>query len=123
MDVQDAAGIRRNDAGAQHGQKACQHHQVDLMRFQDGQQGGVKSLAVGIVLAADHRALHACLGGPLQRVDAGLGGHHQFDLSVGVLAPGFAVQQGLQVGAAAGDEHCNVQHSSTPSPSAMTPRR
>ena len=93
------------------------------MLLEHGQQGGVKSLAVGIVLAADNNALHASLGGPFQRVDAGLGSHHQGDLSVGVLTPGLTVQQGLQVGAAAGDEHCNVQHSSTPSPSAMTPRR
>ena len=123
VDVQDAARIGRDDAGAQHGQKARQHHQVDVVLLEHGQQGGVKVFAGGIILAADNNALHASFGSPLQRIDTGLGGHHQFDLAVGVLTPGFAVQQGLQVGAAAGDEHCNVQHSSTPSPSAMTPRR
>ena len=72
------------------------------MAFQRFQQGRVKGLTVLVILAADHNTLHTGLCGPLQRVDTGLGGHHQRDLPVGVFTPGFAVQQGLQIGAAAG---------------------
>ena len=121
MNIQDAAGIGFNDTGAQHGKEPGQHHQIDVVAFQRFQQGRVKGLTVLVILAADHNALHTGLCGPLQRVDTGLGGHDQRDLTVGVLAPGFAVQQGLQIGAAAGNQHSYVQHSSTPSPSAMTP--
>ena len=52
---------------------------------------------------AHHAALHTGLCGTFQRIDAGLGGHHKGDPAVGVLTSGFAVQQSLQVGAAAGD--------------------
>ena len=121
MHIQDAAGIRFNDTGPQHGQKACQHHQIDIVVFQRFQQSCVKILTTGVILAAHHAAFHTGLCGPFQRIDTGLGGHDQRDLPVGVLAPGFAVQQGLQIGAAAGNQHSYVQHSSTPSPSAMTP--
>ena len=101
--VQDAARIGRDDAGPQHRQKACQHHKVDVVCFQRAQQGRVKLFAVVVVPAAHHAALHTGLCGTFQRIDAGLGGHHQSDLSVGVFAAGLTVQQGLQVGAAAGN--------------------
>ena len=100
--VQDAARISRDDAGAQHGQKARQHHQIDLVRPQRFQQRSVKFLAGGVVLAAHHTAFHTRLCGAFQRKDAGLGGHYQRDFTIGVLAPGLAVQQRLQIGAAAG---------------------
>ena len=102
MHVQDAARIGRNDAGAQHGQKARQHHQIDLVRPQRFQQRSVKFLAGGVVLAAHHAALYTGLGGAFQRKDTGLGGHYQRNFTIGVLAPGLAVQQRLQIGAAAG---------------------
>ena len=102
MHVQDAARIGRDNAGAQHGQKARQHHQIDLVRPQRFQQRSVKFLAGGVVLAAHHAALYARLCGAFQRVDAGLGGHYQRNFTIGVLAPGLAVQQRLQIGAAAG---------------------
>ena len=101
--IQDAAGIRFNDTGPQHGQKACQHHQIDVVVFQRFQQSCVKILTTGVILAAHHAAFHTGLCGPFQRIDTGLGGHHKGDPAVGVLASGFAVQQSLQVGAAAGD--------------------
>ena len=121
VNIQDAAGVGFNDTGAQHGKEPGQHHQIDVVAFQRFQQGRVKGLTVLVILAADHNALHAGLCGPLQCVNTGLGGHDQRDLTVGVLAPGFAVQQGLQIGTAAGNQHSYIQHSSTPSPSAMTP--
>ena len=102
MHVQDAARIRRDDTGAQHGQKARQHHQIDLVRPQCFQQRSVKFLAGGVVLAAHHTAFHTRLCGAFQRKDAGLGGHYQRNFTIGVLAPGLAVQQRLQIGAAAG---------------------
>ena len=102
MDVQDAAGIGLDDAGTEHREEARQHHEVDVVFLQRLQQGGVERLAGGVVLPADDHALDACLGCALQRVDAGLGCHHQRDLAVRVLAPGLTVQQGLQIGAAAG---------------------
>ena len=102
MHVQDAARISRDDAGAQHGQKARQYHQIDLVRPQRFQQRSVKFLAGGVVLAAHHAALHTGLCGAFQRKDAGLGGYYQRDFTIGVLAPGLAVQQRLQIGAAAG---------------------
>ena len=73
------------------------------MFFQRFQQRCVKILTAGVVLAAHHAAFHARLGGTLQRVNAGLGRHYQRNFTVGVLAPGFAVQQGLQIRAAAGN--------------------
>ena len=121
VNIQDAAGIGFNDTGAQHGKEPGQHHQIDVVAFQRFQQGRVKFLAGGVVLAADHNALHTGFCSPLQRKDTGLGGYHQRNFTIGVLAPGFAVQQGLQIGAAARNKHSYVQHSSTPSPSAMTP--
>ena len=87
----------------QHGQKACQHHQIDVVVFQRFQQSCVKILTTGVILAAHHAAFHTGLCGPFQRIDTGLGGHHKGDPAVGVLTSGFAVQQSLQVGAAAGD--------------------
>ena len=101
--VQDAARIGCNDAGAEHGQKARQHHKIDVVLFQRIQQCSVEVFTVFVVLAAYHAALHTGLCGAFQRIDAGLGSHHKGDLAIGVLAPGFAVQQGLQVGAAAGN--------------------
>ena len=44
------------------------------------------------------------------------------DLAAGDFTPGFRIQNGLQVRAAAGDQNRDVQHSSTPSPSAISPR-
>ena len=85
------------------GKEPGQHHQIDVVVFQRFQQSCVKILTTGVILAAHHAAFHTGLCGPFQRIDAGLGGHHEGDPAVGVLAPGFAVQQGLQVGAAAGD--------------------
>ena len=102
MHVQDAARIGRDDTGAQHRQKARQHHQIDLVRPQCFQQCSVKFLAGGVVLAAHYAALYARLCSAFQRKDAGLGGHYQRNFTIGVLAPGLAVQQRLQIGAAAG---------------------
>ena len=95
VDVQDAARVGRNDAGPQHGEEPGQHHKVDVVGFQLVQQSGVEIFAAFVVPAADHHAFHPGLGGPLQRIDAGLGGHHQRDPAVGVLPAGLAVQQGL----------------------------
>ena len=72
------------------------------MFFQRFQQCGVKILTGSVILPADHHTLDARLGGAFQRVDAGFGGHDKPDLAVGVLAPGLAVQQRLQIGAATG---------------------
>ena len=102
MHVQDATRVSRDNTGAQHGQKACQHHQINVVRPQRFQQRSVKFLAGGVVLAAHHTALHTGLCGAFQRKDAGLGGHYQRNFTIGVLAPGLAVQQRLQIGAAAG---------------------
>ena len=101
--VQDAARIGRDDAGPQHRQKACQHHKVDVVCFQRAQQGCVEILTVFVILAAHHAAFHTGLCGAFQRIDAWLGGHHQRNFTIGVLAAGLAVQQGLQVGSAAGN--------------------
>ncbi len=102
MDVQDAAEVGLDDAGPQHREEACQHHQVDVVFFQSLEQGSVEVFTVLVVLPADDDALHTSLSGAFQRIDAGFGGHHQSDLAVGVLAPGLAVQQSLQIGAASG---------------------
>ena len=102
MNVQDAARVGRNDAGPQHGQESGQHHEVDVMAFQRIQQSGVELFAVRVILAADDAAFYPGFRGPFQRIDAGLGGHDEGDFAVGVLPTGFAVQQGLQIGAAAG---------------------
>ena len=102
MHVQDAARIGRDDAGTQHGQKACQHHQINVVRPQRFQQRSVKFLAGGVVLAAHHAALYTGLCGAFQRKDTGLGSHYQRNFTIGVLTPGLAVQQRLQIGAAAG---------------------
>ena len=72
------------------------------MFFQRFQQCGVKILTGSVIPPADHHTLDARIGGAFQRVDAGFGGHDKPDLAAGVLAPGLAVQQRLQIGAAAG---------------------
>ena len=78
----------------------------------------------GSFAEADHLAFDTEIFGPFQRIDTRLARHHQGDLAVGVLAPALALQNGLQIGAASGDQNSNVHHtSSTPSPSAITPRR
>ena len=54
------------------------------MAVQHLQQGGIKSRAIGIVLAAHHTAFYASLRRTLQRIDAGLGRYHQRDAAIGV---------------------------------------
>ena len=70
--VQNALGIRGDDAGAQDGQKARQHHHVDAVLPQRGQQRRVVFLRCGIAFARHHNAGHARFGRALQRVHAGL---------------------------------------------------
>ena len=124
MDIQDPVAVGRNDLFAQNAQKACQHDHINAVALQLLQQGSVKIGAVRILLAADNSALHAEIGGPLQRVNAGLAGNDQRDFSVRVLAAALTFQQGLQVGAAARYQYRYTLHtSSTPSPSTMVPRR
>ena len=57
MHVQDAARIGRDDAGAQHGQKARQDHKVNVMFFQRFQQCGVKILTGSPVPDSVRKAL------------------------------------------------------------------
>ena len=124
MDIQNPVAVGRNDLLAQHTQEAGQHDHINVMGLQNAQQGSVKIGAVRILLTADNSALHAEIGGPLQRVHAGLAGNDQRDLSVRVFAAALTFQQGLQVGAAARYQYRYTLHtSSTPSPSTMVPRR
>ena len=101
MDIQDAARISFDDARPQHRQETCQNHEVDIVTFQHIQQGCVEIFTLLIILAADDHALNASVCRAFQCVDAGFRGHHQLDLAVGIFAPCLAVQQGLQIGAAA----------------------
>ena len=124
MNIDDFIAVGRNDLFAQHAQKACQHDHINVMGLQNAQQGSIKGSAVCILLAADNSALHAEIGGPFQRVYAGLAGDDQRDFSVRVFAAALTFQQGLQVGAAARYQYRYTLHtSSTPSPSTMVPRR
>ena len=102
MHVQNTVPVGLNDAGAEHAQKARQHHHINAVLLQNPHQCGVKGFAVRVVPAAHHGAFHPGGCGPLQRVNAGLAGNHQRDFAVGVLPTGLGVQNGLQIGAAAG---------------------
>ena len=86
------------------------------------QKGRIKIFRAFIVLPAHHNAGNTGVFGAFQCEHTGLGGHHQRDLAAGNFTPGFRIQNGLQVRAAAGDQDRDVQHSSTPSPSAISPR-
>ena len=111
-----------DNRGPQNGQKARQHHHVDAVAAQGIQQSRVKLGAGGVVLAADHSGLHTGLFGPLQGVDPGAAGHYQLHPAMGVLPPGLAVQDSLEIGAASRHQHGYLQHISTPfSPLAISP--
>ena len=58
--------------------------------------------------SGDHHAGYAVVGGPGQGVDAGAAGAYQHDLSMGKIALLLSPQQGLQIGAAAGDQDSNA---------------
>ena len=69
------------------------------------QNGGLKCLLAAQFLPGADDCWHTCLLCPGESIGVRLTGYHQHDLAGGQLSRRLGVQQGLQVGAAAGDEY------------------
>ena len=103
MDVDDPVGplfrkVRREDL-----QKSRQDNHVNLRALQRGGESGLK-----IRTRQRHRR-DTGLFGPLQGVGAVAVGDHQGDFPVGDAPGGLGVQQSLEIGAAAGDQHGDLR--------------
>ena len=60
-------------------------------------------------LSAAHHSGHPRLGCPRQGVGLGVAGDDQHDLAGGQVPGLLGVQQGLEIGAAAGDQHGDLR--------------
>ena len=123
MHIQYPLRPPRGKRAAEDPQKARQHDHLDVVLLQQRLQALLK---VRLFHTGWQRAgRHAGLFRPLQRVSPLLRGDHQRDLPMGQLPCLPGVQQRLQIGAAAGNQHGDprsAQHSATfSSPGTISP--
>ena len=118
MDVQNGIGVGVDQLRRQDVHEARQHHQTNVQLLQLlGQRHG-HSLVGSKGLPVDDVAGDARFFGTLQRKGVWGGGDDGGNFAVRDLAPSLSVNQRLQIGAAAGDQHCDAHHyscTSTPS--------
>ena len=105
--IEDALRPLADKALGQNGEEARQDDDVDLVFRQLQREGGLKGLLAHL-LSGDGDTGHAMVGGPGQCVCRFVAGADQNDLPVGDAALLLGLQQGLQVGAAAGDQHGDI---------------
>ena len=100
---------------AEDAHEAGQNDQVDLLPLQELKQSGLKALLPAAVLPQQGHGGDARLPGPLQSVSLRLVGHHQANVPALDNAAFLRVDQGLEIGAAAGDENRDscLQHMRT----------
>ncbi len=124
VDVDDPLRPLLDEVLGQDGQKARQEDEVRLVFPELFQQAGFK-VRLAQLLPGHGEAGHAVVFGPLQGVGPGGTGEHHHDLPVGDLPALLGLEQGLQIGAAAGDQDGNArlaQHSTTrSSPETISP--
>ena len=114
MDVEDLIGVGFGDPFVQNHHKARQDDQVGLFLVQRVQDGLGVAFPVGIGLTLHHPVGNPGLLGPFQGKNAGLGGDDAGDFPAGDLPPLFRVDEGLQVGAAAGHQDHDIFHGNPP---------
>ena len=115
MHIENSVLIAGHHPLADDGEETGEHHQINL-RFR---QTGEKRVVIGLLRrefpAHNHAAWHT---GPLrafQRVNARLAGQHKGNAAAVDLPGRLRIEKGLQIRAAARNEHCYVQHRITPS--------
>ena len=118
VDVQNGIGVGVDQLRRQDVHKPCQHHQANVQLLELlGQRHG-HGLVGRKILPVDDIAGDARLFCPFQGEGVWGGGDDGGDLAVRNLAPSLGVDERLQIGAAAGDQHCDAHHyscTSTPS--------
>ena len=122
MDVDDPVRPATDEVRGQDGQEPGQHDQIHPVLRQRLHQRRLKRLLPQL-LPGQGNGRHAAALCPLQSVGFGIAGEDQHDLPVGQGACFLSVQQRLQVGAAAGDQHSDtglVQHRITRSSPEIT---
>ena len=105
MDVQDRVGVGRHDLPGEDVEEAGQHHQIHLEGLELVNDGPGHGSVVREGLPGEDEAGDPRLRRPLQGVGPLLGGEDRHDLAAPQLSGLLGVDQGLEVGAAAGDQH------------------
>ncbi len=124
MNVQNPMVVGVNHVFRQNGEEPCQHHQLNGVLLQQGQQPlPVQGRVFALFLSQD-AAFNAGGLRPLKGIGLGSGGNHQGKVHVRQLPGGLGIDDGLQIGASAGYQHGHVYHSTTPfSPATISPSR
>ena len=110
VDIENPVAVPGDHLLPQNGEEAREHHQLRPASLQLGQKGLVKGFGGGVSLPADHRRGHPLRGRPLQRIGVRPRGDDLDDPAVQDRSRLLCVQQGLQVGAAAGHQNGNMYH-------------
>ena len=110
MDVDDALGPLFRKILTQNAHKARQNDKFNAVSFQFLRNGSLKaSLTAQFLSGADH-AGDAGILRPLQGIGAGIACQHQSDAPAVEPSARLCVNEGLQIGAAAGNKYRDVNH-------------
>ena len=117
VDIDDGVGVGLEQLLREDGHKAGHDHQIGPYRLpQQAGQGGSVAAAVGEVPPGEHIAGDAGVLGTLQGEGVRSGGDDGGDPAIHQLSPPLGVDQGLQIGPAAGDQDGDTfGHSEPPS--------
>ena len=105
VDVQNPLGPFGGKVTGENGHKARQHDHVDAVFFQGLLQSRFKARLAPQLLFQQGQAGNICLLCPLQGVGTGGVGHHQGDFAAVEDARFLGIDEGLQIGSAAGNQN------------------
>jgi hypothetical protein len=108
VDVEHAAFVAAGEAGSQDAHETGQHHQMWLEAINDLGQCGIEVLAAGIGLVIHHGSGNATLCSPGEACGIGAIGDHRRNACAGDIG----VDNGLHIGAAAGNQDDDILHGS-----------
>ena len=116
VDVEDALREAGGEVRREDGQEAREDEHVDALRFERGEQPFLEFRLIPAVLPGHDDGRHAGLGRALEGVDAGPARHDEGDPPAFELPAFLGVEEGLQIGPAAGYQNGDTRffhHSST----------
>ena len=108
MHIQNASGILLRKIPGENAHKARQNDHLNAMFFQSLPQGLLKARLAAQLLFEQHGCRDPGIFRPLQGKGPRIVGHHQGDLAAAQHTGLLSIQQGLQVGSAAGDQNRNL---------------
>ena len=123
MDVQNPLGVAGGELLGENGHKACQNDDLNAMLGQNFLEPFLKGCLRAAFLFQDNGGGNPCLFRPFQGIGPGVIGYHQGNFAA-LQHLALGIDQGLEIGAAAGDKNRNSGfhwRTTFSSPLTMTP--